>query len=195
MPGDGRLTPKLPALDGRGGMPPGRVGAPVPGLAAGPLAGRGGTDACEVKGLLPMRGGPEVARGTAGPGRGAGRPAAGRAAPGAVGRVAVAESPEATSCGAAGGARNTSALGAEPATVGAGVAGATGDTGAAAAAGAGATTGSAARGLSAVRAVARAAAAGGAAGAAAGFGNDSRSLRTTGASMVEDAERTNSPNS
>ena len=88
MPGDGRL-PKLPAPDGRGGMP-GRVGAAAPGPATGPAAGRGGAEACEVKGLLPIRGGPEVARGTAGPGRGAGRPAAGRAAPGAAGRVALA---------------------------------------------------------------------------------------------------------
>jgi hypothetical protein len=30
---------------------------------------------------------------------------------------------------------------------------------------------------------------------AAGFGNDSRSLRTTGASMVDEADLTNSPNS
>ena len=90
MPGDGRLMP--PAPPGRGGIPAGRCGTPVPGptgrgtpgTAPGASGARGAVDACEVKGLLPIRGGPEVARGTAGPGRG---PAAGRDTPGSPGRA------------------------------------------------------------------------------------------------------------
>ena len=193
MPGDGRLRP--PAPPGRGGIPAGRCGAPAPGptgrgtpgTAPGASGARGAVEACEVKGLLPIRGGPEVARGTAGPGRG---PAAGRNPPGSAGRLTVgSETAGAAACAAgATGARKTSVDGV--ARSAAGAAGAGGATGAATTGGA-----SAARGLSAVRAVAAAFGAAGGAATTAGAGKDSLSLRTTGASIVEEAERTNSPNS
>jgi hypothetical protein len=197
MPGDGRLAPMPPGPPGRGGMPAGRCGAPVPGptgrgtpgTAPGASGRRGAVDACEVKGLLPIRGGPEVARGTAGPGRG---PAdGGRDAPESPGRRVVGSATAGAAAWAAGatGARKTSVVGLTRSTAGA--AGAGGATGAAAT---GATT-SAARGLSAVRAVAAAFGAAGGAATTAGTGKDSLSLRTTGASIVEEAERTNSPNS
>jgi len=191
MPGDGRLRP--PAPPGRGGIPAGRCGAPAPGptgrgtpgTAPGASGARGAVEAWEVKGLLPIRGGPEVARGTAGPGRG---PAAGR--PGSPGRLVVgSETAGAAACAAgATGARKTSVDGVAGSAAGATVAG--GATGAATTGGA-----SAARGLSAVRAVAAAFGAAGGAATTAGAGKDSLSLRTTGASIVEEAERTNSPNS
>jgi len=191
MPGDGRLRP--PAPPGRGGIPAGRCGAPAPGptgrgtpgTAPGASGARGAVEAWEVKGLLPIRGGPEVARGTAGPGRG---PAAGR--PGSPGRLVVgSETAGAAACAAgATGARKTSVDGVAGSAAGATVTG--GATGAATTGGA-----SAARGLSAVRAVAAAFGAAGGAATTAGAGKDSLSLRTTGASIVEEAERTNSPNS
>ncbi len=195
--GDGRFAPMPPAPPGRGGIPAGR-GAPetgptgrgAPGTAPGASGGRGAVDACEVKGLLPIRGGPEVARGTAGPGRG---PAAGRAAPPSPGRLTVGSAAGVAAWAAgATGARKTSVDGLTRSTAGA--AGAS----AAAAAATGATAAGAAstaRGLSAVRAVAAALGAAGGAATTAGAGNDSRSLRTTGASIVEEADRTNSPNS
>ena len=194
MPGDGRLAP--PAPPGRGGMPAGRCGAPAPGptgrgrpgTAPGASGGRGAVDAWEVKGLLPIRGGPEVARGTAGPGRG---PAEGRDAPDSPGRLTVGSATAGAAAWAAGatGARKTSVDGLTRSAAGAAGAGG-------AAAGASATgAASAARGLSAVRAVAAALGAAGGAATTAGAGKDSLSLRTTGASIVEEAERTNSPNS
>jgi hypothetical protein len=194
MPGEGRLTPRPP---GRGGMPglagapaPDPIGRVAPGTVVGPTAGRGAVGAWEVKGLLPIRGGPEVARGTAGPGRG---PAAGRAAPGVAGRVAVAPPASAARAAGATGTWKTSVLGAARSATGVAGAGATGVVTAAATTTGGAA--STARGLSAVRAVAAARGAGTGVASAAGAGNDSLSLRTTGASMVEEADRTNSPNS
>jgi hypothetical protein len=194
MPGEGRFAPTPPAPPGRGGMPAGRCGTPVPGptgrgtpgTAPGASGGRGAVDACEVNGLLPMRGGPEVARGTAGPGRG---PAPGRATPESPGRLVVGSETAGAAAWAAGatGARKTSVEGLTRSAAGA--AGAAGAAAGATATGAAST----ARGLSAVRAVA--AALGAAGGAATTAGKDSLSLRTTGASIVEEADRTNSPNS
>jgi hypothetical protein len=195
--GDGRLAPMPPAPPGRGGIPAGR-GAPVPGpagrgtpgTAPGASGGRGAVDACEVKGLLPMRGGPDVARGTAGPGRG---PAAGRAAPESPGRLTVgAAAGVAAWAAGATGARKTSVDGLTRSGADATVAAVAGGAATGATTTGGAST---ARGLSAVRAVAAALGAAGGAATAAGAGKDSLSLRTTGASIVEEAERTNSPNS
>jgi len=192
--GEGRFAPRPPAPPGRGGIPagrgaptPGPTGRGTPGTAPGASGARGAVDACEVNGLLPMRGGPEVARGTAGPGRG---PAVGRAAPPSPGRLTVGSAVGVAACAAgATGARKTSVDGLTRSAAGAAGAGgaATGATAAGAA--------SAARGLSAVRAVAAALGAAGGAATTAGAGKDSLSLRTTGASIVEEADRTNSPNS
>ncbi len=194
MPGDGRLTPKPPAPEGRGGMP---LAAWARHLCRGPAIGP--TRRARRNGRLRSEG--VVAHARRARGRawhsgtwawrgstGSGARCPGRRRTGRGGRIAGRGR-----CGSrrrARGRHRRSGPSRRPS--GAGV---TGDTGAAQRRGAGAATGSAARGLSAVRAVARAAGAGGAAGAAAGFGNDSRSLRTTGASMVDDADRTNSPNS
>jgi hypothetical protein len=148
--------------------------------------------AWDVNGLLPIRGGPEAARGTAGPGRGpaagrggvAGLASAGPAWPGGVaaGRTGVTGAALAAT---AGGALKT------PFVAGGSITGAGLATWTASAAG----VSTAALGLSAVFAVAPRLGAAAATGSATGSGKDSLSLRTTGASIVEEADRTNSPNS
>ena len=183
LPGDGR------------GPPPGR-GAPGRGCGRG--AGRS-TGCCVENGLLPTRGA-----------RGAGFGAPGRG-PG-VAPVAGAEPGVASGAGAAGalGAAAAGSLGAAGGcgAAGLGAAGRAGAAGAASAAGAcGSTAGAA--GAAGFAGAGLAGAPGlGAAGAAAlpcgrgwssGFlppalvPNDSRNLRATGASTVEDADLTNSP--
>ena len=123
-------------------------------------------------------------------------PGRGPAGRGAAGAASVA-SPAAGAGGVSAASGVTTAAGADGSTTGASTTGAT--TGASAT---GATTGASATGASAASATAAAAAflagaffagAGASAGAAAGIA--SRSLRTTGASTVDDADFTNSPSS
>ncbi len=194
MPGDGRLTAtgatraRRHTGRSRGTPVPGPTGRGAPGTAPGASGARGAVDACEVKGLLPIRGGPEVARGTAGPGRG---PAAGRGTPRLAGTAyrRLGDGRRRRLCGRCHGC--TEDIGRWGRPVRRRSCGRRCDaTGAATAGGA-----SVARGLSAVRAVAAAFGAAGGAATTAGAGKDSLSLRTTGASIVEEAERTNSPNS
>ena len=64
MPGEGRLARRRHRRDAvafrqvAGAPAPGPTGRGTPGTAPGASGGRGAADACEVKGLLPMRGGP-----------------------------------------------------------------------------------------------------------------------------------------
>lgn len=179
---------------------------------AGRAPGRGACGACEPPG-----------RGAWAPGAPPGRGAPGRA-PGAAGRCAAGRGPgvaegRAGAAGADGGAWNSAATGAGAAGAGfgagalgpgrgPGVAGVTGalTDGASAAAGLGAgAPGFGAAGRAAVAGDGAAGFAGVALRGAPGFAavlpappgpcNASVSLRTTGASIVEDAERTNSPSS
>lgn len=193
LPGDGR------------GPPPGR-GAPGRGCGRG--AGRS-TGCCVENGLLPTRGARGAGFGA--PGRGPGvapvagaEPgvASGAGAAGALGAAAAGSLGAAGGCGAAG----LGAAGRAGAAGAASAAGACGST--AGAAGAAGAAGLAGAGLAAVAGLAAGAPGLGAAGAAAlpcgrglssGFlppalvPNDSRNLRATGASTVEDADLTNSP--
>src|SRR5690242_12858240 len=216
----GRREPGWPGAAGRGPAPP---GAAVPAGPDGPGPGRGPRDepmplAVELNGLLPGRGpGRGPPRCGEPPGRGPGEPPGpGR---GATGRGPGAGAPDGRAgagAGRAGGAADAAACWPGPNAGGTGgiagdglAGGAGGLVSGAAGAGAGASaTGDGSGGAAGAGAWggARPLAAPGAAGAAsarcgarplAGWAclapNSSLSFRTTGASIVEDAERTNSP--
>jgi hypothetical protein len=194
IPGDGRGPPGPPPPAGRGGTPPGEGrGPPAPGGASGRvcgrcipvvppaeyglLPGRGPVGRRPIPvlsvpyGLLPGRGPPgrgTVGRGAAGPGFGPADAAA------AAGRSGIG-----------------AGLGAVGGTSGAGATGCGSSIGA----GAGDEAVPAGTFLAAVFAAALAGAAFFAGGATGASANASLNFRTTGASTVDDADRTNSPRS